>query len=241
MVKRFIIMCYLMLSAALVNAQYNLSNPDVLISSDIRNIDFFHTTTMIDSSRADIEMGESIGKIAAFPASLSQSFDLEIKQSQQLYLEGDYERAYKVIEKAVQEEGSNPFILETYARALYKIDNKKRKSYQIYNTLIANLDSINGNSISTLTVDMWFREAYWKLGTLHMDNGEWEKAQYEINRFIMSIQEVKGSFVYNQALGYLTECYFELGNKELCKHFGRRTLYYDPENQYVLSYLKNIE
>ena len=70
-----------------------------------------------------------------------------------------------------------------------------------------------------------------------MDYGYWNEAQYEISRFILSIGELKGDIVYIQALAYLTECFYELNNTELSRHFANRTLIYDPKNRDAKYYL----
>ena len=184
------------------------------------------------------QRAQKIGKIEPIPKTLSDSFHDEIIKSKDYYNNGLYEKAYNVLQKAIEAEPKNPFILEPFARALYQIPEQKRFSYDIYKRLISILDNSNKDNLNTITINMWFREAYWKLGTLHMDFGEWEKAQLEINRFLMSIQELKGSFVYVQALEYLTECYFELKIPELYEHFAKRTLFYNPENEYVKNYIK---
>ena len=223
------------------NAQYNLSNPDVLISSDIKNIDFLHVKTKFDNDTTKVRIGETIGKIDQQPEILSKSFDSEIKRSYQFYRNGHFEQAYTVLETAIMLEPSNPFVMEAYARALYQTKDKKDKSFEVYKKLITMLDSTNNNSSANLAIDMWFREAYWKLGTLYMDRKDWKKAQYEINRFLASIQELTGTVVYSQALEYLTECYFEMGDNKLCKHFAERTLFYVPDNQYAKSCLKQLQ
>ena len=88
---------------------------------------------------------------------------------------------------------------------------------------------------------MWFREAYWKLGTLYMDNKMWDKAYFEIYRFILSAQNAKGSPVYCQALEYLTECAYMLNDYNLTQYLAERTLHYDPYNLYVSGLLRKIK
>lgn len=74
-----------------------------------------------------------------------------------------------------------------------------------------------------------------------MDYGKWSDWFYEINRFLCSIQNEKGEMVYEQALSYLTECAFEMGNTELCLHFANRVLFYNPKNEYVKYYMAKID
>ncbi|ALI99944.1 hypothetical protein DC20_14400 [Rufibacter tibetensis] len=84
-------------------------------------------------------------------------------------------------------------------------------------------------------------EAYWKLGTLHMDNGNWKAAMLEIGKFMLMASNMKNEPAYEQALSYLTECAFEMKDKTLCEHFGKRTLAVNPKNDYVLDYLANLD
>jgi hypothetical protein len=85
-----------------------------------------------------------------------------------------------------------------------------------------------------------FQDAYWKLGTLYMDNKEWEMAYYEISRFLAAIQEAKGKMVYTQALQYLTECAFNSYDDKLAEYLANRVLLYDKQNEYAIEVLKKI-
>lgn len=219
--------------------QYNLDNPDIALDPRVEHIDLIHVSTT-DSIGDYIEMGEVVGYVDSFPKILSHDHQDKIMKSRRLYANGKFAKASKVLDKAVISEPDNPFILNEFARALYRVEGKSLQCYETYKVLISQLDSSLNNSETRIAIDMWFREAYWKLGTLHMDNGNWSEAFYEINRFIMSIQNEKGTPVYEQALSYMTECAFELGYYHLCKHFAKRTLYYNPQNSYVVYYLNKI-
>ncbi len=222
-----------LVTIASANAQHNLNNPDVLVDAGIEGVDFLHATMRPELDTTFVQMGAVVGEISELPKVLSYSFDLAIKESQDFYKDGDFTRAARVLNEAVELEPTNSFVLEPHARALYQAKNAKGQSFRVYKRLVSLLDSLNKSNPEFVAIDMWFREAYWKLGTLYMDQGEWNKAQFEINRFLMSIQELKGSVIYNQGLKYLTECYFEMSNVELYTHFANRTLLYDPENKYA--------
>jgi hypothetical protein len=92
-----------------------------------------------------------------------------------------------------------------------------------------------------MVVDSWFREAYWKLGTLYMDRNEWKKAYYEISRFALAIQELKGQKIYTQALEYLTECAFNSHDDKLSNYLANRVLVYDKQNEYAQKVLTEIK
>jgi tetratricopeptide (TPR) repeat protein len=214
-------------------------NPDVYVAPSIKYIDFIHVRKTVKDSE-DITVGQEIGREEVRPRVMSKHYNEQIIASQDYYSDGDYIQASMSLREAVTAEATNPFVLETYARALYKIPDKQAESLERYKMLVSHLDETNGTTAEVLAIDLWFKEAYWKLGTLYMDNGEWNKAQFEINRFLMSVQEFKGTPIYTQALQFLTECYFELGNRELSQRFAKRTLHYDSNNQYALSVLSKL-
>ena len=137
------------------------------------------------------------------------------------------------------EEPGNFFILNSYARACYW--EEKEESFKAYKTLVDMLDSVYQGTESKIPVDLWFREAYWKLGTLYMDNSLFEQAYYEISRSLICMQDIKGEPIYCQALEYLTECAFMFKEDELARHLAKRTLFYDPGNAYVTEIIKKLD
>ena len=220
---------------------YQLENPDAAVRTTFTNIDLINVNYGFEEDTTDVEIGQTIGKIAPYPDPLSEKFEKQIFESRKYYNNGDYEKASKILEKPYEREPDNKFIMEAYSRALYQIETKRGLSYKIYKKLVTQLDDESGMNDSTLTIDFWFREAYWKLGTLYMDNGEWINAFEDISRFILSIQDSKGTPIYDYALTYLTECAFEMGHEELCEHFANRTLSYNPNNEQVKYYLNEIK
>ena len=78
---------------------------------------------------------------------------------------------------------------------------------------------------------------------MQMDNAKWEQAAYNFSRFLYTLEAVpawKTNEIYESALQYQTECFAELGNTALCRHFGNLTLKYFPQNQYVWPYLAHL-
>ncbi|MDR6563138.1 MULTISPECIES: hypothetical protein [unclassified Arcicella] len=204
----------------------------------------------------NVEVGVIFGKTAPFPNVLSKKFDKTIKQSQVFYKRRDFVNAYKILEKAYKEEPNNLFVLENYAKALYKIDKLKAKSFEVYKSLIEKSDKINIGRDSLLIVkkegqlipqsndeilliDAWFPEAYWKLGTLYMDEMNWEKAMIEIGRFLhLCTDNNENKAVLEQAMAYLAECAFELHNEELTSLYVKKTLAINANNTYVKNFIK---
>jgi hypothetical protein len=210
-------------------------NPDIPLSNSITSFDFIHVVNLSKQDTADVKIGEKIGSIEKHPDKLSKKFEKEIRLSMNSYEKNDFNNAKIVLKKAAVIENQNPFILNAYARACYHVD--KPTSFIMYKNLIAHLDSTYRNADSTMVVDIWFREAYWKLGTLYMDRNEWKKAYYEISRFALAIQELKGQKIYTQALEYLTECAFNLREDKLTNYLANRVLSYDKQNEYAQNVL----
>lgn len=219
-------------------SQPKYQNPDIPLLDQMLSLDFTHIVANFDSDTASFEIGEIMGKIEPLPKSFSKKFNDEINHSVNYYNKKEYQKAMTILESLLIHDSSNNWILYHYARACYQID--KVKSLNAYKKLVFRLDSIYKNTLSSTVIDLWYREAYWKLGTLYMDNKEWESAYYEISRFMLSAQDQKGNQIYTQGLEYLTECAYMLYDDKLAEYLAHRTLSYDPKNDYVKSILKKI-
>jgi len=240
--KHLTILLTLLLASLLAfNQEYRFVNEDCIVNNNVKDIVLIHVNKTFSGEEATVEMDETIGQIEPFPEILSKQFDSNIKKSQELYNKGDYLGAAKELEFAYKTEPKNLFISFNYARALYWVDSEFEKSFDIYKKIVDQLDKENGNSDTVLTVDMWFREAYWKLATLYMDKKDWVEAFHLINRFLLSIRDFKGQPVYTQSLEYLTECSYYMKEFELAEHFANRTLHFDPNNQFAQNVLKEIK
>ena len=215
--------------------------PDIPVINEWKHVKLMHVDyskfkkTVGDS----IYRGEQIGEIQAEPEFYSDRFDPEIKQSKEYYRLKDYPKAIEILKKALVEEPGNFFVLNNYARACYW-ENKK-ESYRVYNILVNMLDSVYEISENNIPVDLWFREAYWKLGTLYMDNSLFDQAYNEISRSMICMQDMKGEPVYCQALEYLTECAYMLKEDILARYLANRTLFYDPRNVFVADVLNKLD
>ena len=174
------------------------------------------------------------------PEVQSDRHQKEIDTSRRLYDEGKYIEAAKTVQAALKDEPSNVFILECYARALYRMDPYRPASYEVYRRLISLLD--NKEEKTTILLDSWFKEAYWKYGTLLMDRGEWEKAAFEISRAlaICFSQNDMQPFIL-QAYSYLTKAYFHMERYDVAKYYADAALQINPKNEYVKYYLDQIK
>ena len=195
--------------------------------------------TGTDSSRWNVPVG--VGEVQPLPAVQSARHQKEIDASRRLYDEGKYVEAAKAVQEALKDEPENEFLLECYARALYRAETYRPASYEFYRRLISLLDS-RMDEKTTIHLDSWFMEAYWKYGTLLMDRREWEKAAFEISRALAI------SFMHNdaqpfvpQAYSYLTEAYFHMGRYDVAKYYADAALQINPQNEYVKYYLDQIK
>jgi tetratricopeptide (TPR) repeat protein len=212
--------------------------PDIPLARDLKSITYVHVIRSFTGDSVHIMPGDLIGKVAPYPDTLSRQFDNEINLSKDYYKNQNFLAAKSILETAVNKDSSNLFVLENYARASYQCD--KDRSFEIYKKLVSNLDSIYRNRTDSIKIDLWFREAYWKLGTLYMDHKMWKEAYFEISIFIMGIQDAKGSRVYCQALQFLTECAYMLYEDKLASYIAQRTLMCDPANEYAKSIIRKL-
>ena len=194
-----------------------------------------------------VAAGEVIGSCKPYPNTFSNAFDSEIKKSKEFYERGDYQKATSILKLPLEREFENPFVLDSYARALYR-QNLRQESYDAYRRLIGLLDSnpvvqrSRGQSSDDVVIDCWFPEAYWKLATLLLDRMEWESAAFEISRFLSAAPNQCNNqpAICIQAYSYLTEAYFEIKKYEIARYYAQIVLRLDPNNKYVKEYLSKM-
>ena len=94
----------------------------------------------------------------------------------------------------------------------------------------------NSDAPAAVTVDVWFVDAYWKVGTLHIDRAEWERAAFEISRALAggSMWERLAS---DQALAYLIRAYHEMDRRDVARYYAERALERNPRNMFAKRYL----
>lgn len=235
----FLLVTFIFLTANCQEKKYKVE--DIPLMNEWHDVNFYHVTyTNFKKNVGDtIHAGEQIGEIQKDPESFSDYYNEEIIQSISFYIQKEYQKAIDVLKIAFEKEPDNLFILNNYARASYWTNIEE--SYKVYQKIINRLDSIYKEPGYMVSVDMWFREAYWKLGTLYLDYYKYDKAYYEISRSLAAMQDLKGEYIYCQALEYLTECAFMMKEDELTLHLANRTLHYDPKNEYATKILKEIK
>jgi tetratricopeptide (TPR) repeat protein len=191
-----------------------------------------------ESSRWTIPVG--MATVEPRPAVQSLHHQNEIDQSKRLYDEGKYIDAANAVHEALKDEPENEFILECYARALYRTDTYRPESFELYRRLISLLDSKDQKS--TIALNSWFMEAYWKYGTLFMDRRDWERAAFEMSRALaisFSLNDPQPFAL--QAYSYLTKAYYQMGRYDVARYYADAALQINPKNEYVKFYLDQIE
>jgi len=215
--------------------------PDIPLMNEWHDVDLYHVSYANSKiSLGDtIHAGDTIGEIQKDPESFSDYYDAEIKQSIYYYNQKEYQKAIDILKIPLEKEPANLFVLNNYARACYWINSEE--SYKVYQKIVNSLDSTYKNIGHKVPIDLWFGEAYWKLGTLHLDYSKFDKAYYEISRSMVAMQDLKGESIYCQALEYLTECAYMMKDEGLTRHLANRTLYYDPKNEYATTILQQMK
>jgi type IV pilus biogenesis/stability protein PilW len=194
-----------------------------------------------ESGSLTIRPGEHMFQIEKLPARLSEKHHETIMQARELYARQQYREAAALLRPALQDEPENMFILDEMARTLFRIKEGKAESFILYKRLINLQESKAGakGRRDVVLIDMWFPEAYWKLGCLYLDRREYDQAVYEISLALMFLP--RSGPLYEQALSYLCEAYYHLGNYKFARYLGNRVLELNPGNKYVLPYLARMK
>jgi len=154
------------------------TGPVRLYALDDKPVALAHAAAAETGAGAVVAAGRPIGAFEPPPAVVSERHQGRVDAANRLYDTRDYTGALAAIEPAYLDERDNPFLIETYARVLYR-KGERAQSFVIYRQLVDLLDARWG-APDSVTVDLWFVDAYWKAGTLHMDRREWSRAAFEI-------------------------------------------------------------
>lgn len=227
-------------SAVKMVGGYQFLTPNCGLPPRIHVITMAHSdadTSLVVGTK--ILRGMVVAHVQLPPAIRSVYYGTELAKSELAYEAGRFAEVANLLTEAVGWEPANPFLLNAYARALYQANKTKPKSYVAYQALFRAQRAAYTPEASELVVDCWFIEAYWKYGTLCLDKGEWAPAVASIEQFLAGYDRINSPnpLLLEQALGYLTEAFYQLHKPELCRYYGRRTLQLYPANQYVGRYL----
>ncbi|MSR07718.1 MAG: hypothetical protein EXR93_11735 [Gemmatimonadetes bacterium] len=181
-----------------------------------------------------VSPGGAIGTIEEPPAQQSAQYQGLLTIARQLYAQGQFTDALDVLEPAVAGEPDNPFILNEYARGLFQVDSLRSGSRQYYEQLDVVLTRLQNPGSRDIVLDMWFAEAYWKLGLLYLDAKDYPRAYLQFARVALS--NLGEPELREQMYGYLAEAAFSLKQQPSADWFIRKTLELNPDNQYVLKF-----
>jgi tetratricopeptide (TPR) repeat protein len=214
-----------------------VSGPVRLYALDDKPVALAHAAATEPAAGAIVSAGRPIGAFEPPPATVSARHQARVEAANHLYDRRDYVGALAAIEPAYLDERANPFLIETYARVLYRM-GERAQSFVVYRQLVDLLDA-QWSAPDSVTVDLWFVDAYWKAGTLHMDRREWQRAAFEISRALVGGLAWE-PLAEEQALSYLTKAYFELGRHEEARYYAERALGRNPRNTYARQYLDRL-
>ncbi|MCG8572364.1 MAG: hypothetical protein MJB14_19710 [Spirochaetes bacterium] len=88
------------------------------------------------------------------------------------------------------------------------------------------------------TIDVWFIEAYWKIGTLYLDRKDYLSGAYYITKALFLLNN--NPKLAEQAFGYLAESYYFLDKPALSLYCAEITKQINPENKYVEYFIDQI-
>jgi tetratricopeptide (TPR) repeat protein len=183
-----------------------------------------------------VSRGRPVGEVEPWPPVLSDRHHAVLVEAQKRHAARDYATAVALLEPAYQDEPTNPFVVEAYGRALY-YQRERERAFEVYRRLVDLLDAEwKSDAATTVTIDVWFADAYWKVGTLHMDRSEWDIAAFEISR-ALAVGFMWERLAETQALSYLITAYDRLGRRDIARYYAERALERNPGNRFAKRYL----
>lgn len=200
----------------------------------------------------DVNEYQNIGTVQALPKVLTKN-DAKFEEANKSYAAGQYDKAAKAYIELYQLDKTNKFVINGLARTYYKMPNFRGHSIRAYLDLMRLIDETSPNAKSnanlpanrpqeiskSMVIDPWFIEAYWKLGTLHLDYEEYEKAIIQMSKiYFFEFNKTKDIVPSDrnmalQLFSYLAEAYYRLDHREANQYFYCRAKEIDPKNSYV--------
>jgi len=191
-----------------------------------------------DSVR-QVARGQSLGTIQKFPARLSARHHDTILRARESYGLRQYAEAADLLARAYADEPDNAFVANEYARTLFWLDDRREESFAVYRRLIEQVDRQHGTNDRQVAVDAWFGEAYWKVASFYLDRKDWERAAFEITRFLAA-RGVEPKDGLEQVFTYLAEAYVNLRRTDLARWSAEQALRLNPRSMGALEYLYQL-
>ncbi len=198
-----------------------------------RQVIYVHVTPTVTAGDS-VSPSKPFGVVEPIPAVTSERHQDLLRVARQSYDQGRYLDAVQPLRQALADEPDNPFFLNEYARTLFRIDSLRPASGRAYEQLVKILTDRQSPPPNALVVDMWFIDAYWKLGLLYLDVGEYAKAFVEFAK--VSVARPSDAVMLEQLYGYLAEACFHLSEHAATDWFISKTLEINPQNRYVLQF-----
>ena len=177
-----------------------------------------------------------IGSIIPYPDILSENNNDILQEAYDLYFEQRYQEVYELLNPILRQKIDNLFFLYIYGQTLFWNENEKAKrmSCDYLSKIIGIIDSKNDNP-DEIVIDLWFIDAYFKVGILCLDYQNYECSIYELSRVLNSGLEL-GDLGKEYLLSYLTGGYFYLNKHDIGNYFYNLTKENFPDNNYVNSF-----
>jgi tetratricopeptide (TPR) repeat protein len=194
---------------------------------------YAHLTPTV-ATGASVGSDRPIGIVESLPAVQSVRHQNRLLSARRLYAQGRFNEAAELIKPTLSDEPENPFLLNELGRALFRVDSLRSYSRRVYQHLVELLSTRQAPPPNGLVIDMWFVDAYWKLGMLDLDAEAYDSAARHLT--INLLASPADPAVQEQLYAYLAEAYFSLGDGAAADWFAQRTLSINPSNQYVLRF-----
>lgn len=199
-----------------------------------KEILYYHIIPIDNVEGKRINAGTLIGKVQRRPNKLSETNHAILLHASRLYDMKKYRDAFELLLTVGKAESENPFYLELLARAAFWVEKPEYKisSFNTYKKLIDIVDSSNEDPAHVLLIDLWFIDAYFKLGILALDFKDYGESVRQLSKVLIYGFGKKDRSL-EMVMSYLTEAYYYLEEAIPNGYFYALTKKLFPRNTYV--------
>jgi tetratricopeptide (TPR) repeat protein len=183
-----------------------------------------------------VRAGAQIGTIDTMPTVQSERHQAELLGAREMYEQARFVEAARSLEPALRDEPDNRFLLNERGRALFRVDDQRPESRRTYERLVRLIDAEPELPAGGLVVDLWFLDAYWKLGMLYLDVEDYRGALEQFAK--VALATTPDDAIQEQLYSYLAETFYYLHDRDAADYYARRALARNPRNTYVVPYRK---